>query len=106
MSLRPGIGMKVVPRIVTALRRFPQINPLDVTETRALGAKYPLGRYLRGKLLDSMGTSQQERQAHVQTLNARKFSEFAESGTTAYYDQRKARVRAALGRRIERIKSL
>lgn len=113
MSLRPlvkgepgGIGGKVVKRLQEGLQRFPMIDPLQVTQTRIEGKQYPLGRHLRSKLHELMEVSAERKQENLRALNTRKFCEVMEQGETAYQRARKARITAAQGRRIERIKTI
>jgi len=60
MSLRPGIGALAVPVLKGALAPDGDLSLMfargDVPETiRSAGKEYPLGRYLRGKLRESLG---------------------------------------------------
>lgn len=107
MSLRPGIGHGVVERLVKAHERYPMVDPLKLTQLRMLGAKYPIGSYLRNKFYVRVGVTKEQKQENVRALNREKYDNRAGIPTATYWTQRRARIVAALGRRaIERKKAL
>lgn len=59
MSLRPGIGAGFVKHIAAAIAPSGDLTTIynqgDVPAEVRIGRKYPIGRYLRGKLRESLG---------------------------------------------------
>lgn len=106
MSNRPGIGHGVVPRLAEGYKRYPMVDPQQFRVTRIHGKMYPLGRYLLRKFHNNVGVTDEQRKETIRTLNTRKFCEVMEQGQTTYQRLRKARITAALGRRIEREKAI
>lgn len=106
MSNRPGIGHAVVARLKAGHDRYPMIDPLQIVATRIQGKPFPLGRYLRDKFHELVGVTKQQKAELLRTLNGRKYAEIDGQGVTSYQRIRKARIAAAQGRRIERIKAL
>ena len=97
MSQKPGLGYGVVERIKKAFKDAPASNILmgvmpAMKSIRVCGKKYPLGRYLREKALDSLGfTADQREDFRVATMAA--VAERKDLCSTVEYEvQRKARV--------------
>lgn len=69
MSRKPGIGIGAVDRMVTAYQTIQGQAALEkngwISEAiQTEGRKFPLGRYLKGKVLDKLGVSPVDRKAH------------------------------------------
>ena len=101
MSRRPGIGHGVVARIVesyqgkrglAALERDGWISEQVMTE----GRKYPLGRYLKGKILDKLGVDPVARKAHNLEYNLDQWEkQMGKSTDEICAAKRNARIRQA-----------
>lgn len=91
--------MGVVPRIVKACERYPGIGSIaPIDKFRGLGFKYPLGRYIRGKLDTALGVLPEEKRARLRRTVRQLFEEQISDSIGVYEEKRRARVAAALGR--------
>lgn len=70
---------------------------LDITQFRAGASKYPLGRYLRGKLESRYGVLPEQKRQHVRAIVERIFAEKISDTATVSERKRSGRVAAALG---------
>lgn len=70
---------------------------LDVTQFRSGKSKYPLGRYLRGKLESGYGVLPEQKRKHVRAIIERIFAEKISDTATVSEAKRRSRVQAALG---------
>ncbi|AXH78105.1 MAG: replication initiator protein [Microviridae sp.] len=97
MSLKPGIGMGVVERIVQAFNHHPTADKLSVDKMRTDGYKYPLGAYIKSKLRERLGITDAERGEKLFALVEELFQRKVQEGSN-YHQKRKARILAGYGR--------
>jgi hypothetical protein len=79
MSLRPGIGAKAVPLLANAIDGPGIVEACeDVPRGIRIGGKlYPLGKYLRSKLRDEIGFTEEYKQSLVEKFKNEKSDELS-----------------------------
>lgn len=103
MSRRPGIGLCAVDNLAAAYRSSRGQAALKrdgwISTSVQIGTKkYPMGRYLSGKLVGQLGLSDEERKAYNWRRVVETWQKKSVSSTTEYEKSRKAKVSQQEGR--------
>lgn len=106
MSKRPGLAYGLVERIATKYEgasgqaALKALGGIPKTEVRIERRVYRVGRYLRNKVLERMGISAEERQAHANRIVDQAFSERAGKSARTLALERKTRTEQEAGKLI------
>ncbi len=94
MSLKPGLGYGSVNTFKKSLETTSgkYVDVQDISHIRMANNKYPLGRYLKEKLRNTMGVEKKERKEYNRKTMYKIAGKQAHQNVTQYQKERKSKV--------------